>query len=931
MKNSLHSLAKLWSPRTLRFPKLMLMSLGFLSQLVQAQSPTIVLPQNNTSDADPYVATPCYVTGNPLASGNNVASEHVLVVAAYSASGKAHDGSGTAPHRFANADQIGGVWGIAADKPTGMIYSATVLKRHVALGPNGLGAIYVSDLNTGNATTTPMTTTKFVDLVADLGIDVGQTQVAGLNLANGSTSNAARGLPLDKTLNSLDAGVFPYIGKIGLGDLDMDETHQYLFVVNLFLKKIHKIRISNKALVSSYDIPSGSGASGTTMRPWGLEIAGGKLYAGTIYTKENPATRAAQDLTTMKAVIHQLDLTTEVWASSSVLDFPLNYPQGNTVSFSPGIGDYNVWQDNYAQWSGTGLHPQPILSDMAMDTEGALHIAIMDRAGHQLGHRNDAPDGNNPGGVTGMSGGDLLRTWNDNGTLRLENAGVAGPYTSSGTGTTRNGNGGTSAPQGPGNGEFYWAASIDAGWVLHSETSFGGVAMIRDSKQVIISIMDPIDLDAGGWSAFSTVNGSQVRDYQLYFDPSSNAFINGKANGIGDIEIVAPPLAICAITDITMTGGTSTCNDNGTPAVTTDDYFTSNVTVTFAKAPSTGNLVLTGAALHSSNTVTTVAVGSLGSTTSHTFTGVKLKANNTANALVATFSADTACTFTKNTTAVPPCSTPSCPAITVTPTPLVSGTVGTAYTANPTATGGTTSYIWTATSLPAGLSINASTGAVTGTPTAIGNATITATDANSCTGTTTLTVIGCPVYQAQTASTTIDCGIPVSKQLSASGGTGPYTWSVTTGVLPSGLTLSTTGLLSGTTTATGPVAVTITTRDSASCPGVVNLTINITPCACPVITVTPAQLPQGSVGTAYNQTPSVSGAPSGSTNTWSATGLPAGLTINTATGAVTGTPTAIGTATITATYAGPSGLVCTGTTTLPVVNNCCPQLIFSAP
>jgi hypothetical protein len=424
--------------------------------------------------------------------------------------------------------------------------------------------------------------------------------------------------------------------------------------------------------------------------------------------------------------------------------------------------------------------------------------------------------------------------------------------------------------------------------------------------------------------------------------------VDSDAPATGDVPVLAADIPVagannhtfdigyssvvtCTITDLAFTGGTATCNDNGTPAVTTDDYFTSDVTVTFANAPTTGNLVLSGAALHSANTVTTVAVGSLGSTTSHTFTGVKLKANSTANPLVATFSADTACTFTKNTTAVPPCSNPTCPTITVTPSPLSSGTVGTAYAASPTASGGAAPYTWTATSLPTGLSINASTGAVTGTPTAIGNATITATDANSCTGTTTLTVIGCPVYQAQTASTTIDCGIPVSKQLSASGGTGPYTWSVTTGVLPSGLTLSTTGLLSGTTTATGPVAVTITTRDSASCPGVVNLTINITPCACPVITVTPAQLPQGSVGTAYNQTPSVSGAPSGSTYTWSATGLPAGLTINAASGAITGTPTAIGTATITATYAGPSGLVCTGTATLPVVNNCCPQLIFSAP
>ena len=305
-----------------------------------------------------------------------------------------------------------------------------------------------------------------------------------------------------------------------------------------------------------------------------------------------------------------------------------------------------------------------------------------------------------------------------------------------------------------------------------------------------------------------------------------------------------PPCSVppCAITDLAMTGGAATCNDNGTPAVTSDDYFTSNVTVTFANKPATGNLVLSGVALHSSNTVTTVAVGSTTSATTHVFTGVRLKANNTANALTATFSADTACTFTENTTAVAPCS--ACPTITVTPTPMSSGSVGTAYTGSPSATGGMAPYTWTASSLPAGLSINATTGAITGTPTATGTATITATDANTCTATTTLT---------------------------------------------------------------------------------------INAFSCPIITVTPSTLPAGTVGTAYNQTPTASGAPSGSTYAWSATGLPTGLSINATTGAITGTPTASGTATITATYTGPGGELCTGTTTLVINNVTCPTIMVTAP
>lgn len=633
--------------------------MGATTVLVSAQAPVIVLPQNNSADPNPLLATPCYVTGDPLAAGNNVASEHVLVVAPYTAAGKLHNGTGTALSKFANADQIGSTWGLAASKASNKIYAAAVLKRHVALGPNGLGAIYVSDLSTGDGTTTAMTTSKFVDLVADLSIDVGQNQVAGMNLANGAASNSTRGIPLNKTIDSLDAGVFPFVGKVGLGDLDLDESHQNLFVVNLHLKKIHKIRVSDASLVASYDIPSSHGNAGTTMRPWGIEIAGGKLYAGTVYTKENSATLAAEDLAASEGVIVQLDLASGTWASTPVLEYALNYPKGEAAPGAP--GEWRCWQDDYSKWikqSGGGpfeqaAHYQPLISDMVMDSEGAIHIAMMDRGGHQIGHRNREPD--DSGLCTGFTSGDVLRTFNDNGTIVLENDGSAGSFTSSGSGTTKTGNGGVNAPQGPGSGEFYWGDQTSN---FHSETSNGGITMLRNAGEIVLSIMDPIDLDAGGWSMFDTDNGALVRDYQLYQDASQTAFINGKANGTGDMELVGDPIANpCEITEVDVSLNAGSCNDNGTPADTTDDYYTASVSVTFADKPATGTLVLSGVALHSSNTVTSVAVGSTTSATTHTFSGVRLKANGVANNITAAFSDDVTCTLTVPADLVPPCST----------------------------------------------------------------------------------------------------------------------------------------------------------------------------------------------------------------------------------------------------------------------------------
>ncbi|PHR70696.1 MAG: hypothetical protein COA67_07770, partial [Lutibacter sp.] len=87
----------------------------------------------------------------------------------------------------------------------------------------------------------------------------------------------------------------------------------------------------------------------------------------------------------------------------------------------------------------------------------------------------------------------------------------------------------------------------------------------------------------------------------------------------------------CSIDSLT-TSNLSVCNDNGTTGTGVDDFFTADVTVTFSNPPITGTLDLTG------DGTASVAVGSLDTATSHTFTGVSFSADATAIDLTADFS-----------------------------------------------------------------------------------------------------------------------------------------------------------------------------------------------------------------------------------------------------------------------------------------------------
>lgn len=144
----------------------------------------------------------------------------------------------------------------------------------------------------------------------------------------------------------------------------------------------------------------------------------------------------------------------------------------------------------------------------------------------------------------------------------------------------------------------------------------------------------------------------------------------------------------------------------------------------------------------------------------------------------------------------------------VTTTSLAGGTVGQAYSATLVAAGGSGSNTWsvTAGTLPAGLALAASTGVISGTPTASDTASFTvratSSDGQQATKALEITVVAGPVTVTTTSLTSAVVGAAYTATLTAAGGNGSsFAWNVSAGALPDGLALAAgTGVISGTPT-----------------------------------------------------------------------------------------------------------------------------------
>jgi Putative Ig domain len=246
--------------------------------------------------------------------------------------------------------------------------------------------------------------------------------------------------------------------------------------------------------------------------------------------------------------------------------------------------------------------------------------------------------------------------------------------------------------------------------------------------------------------------------------------------------------------------------------------------------------------------------------------------------------------------------------LTITTTSLPGGTVGAAYSSAVAASGGTTPYAYSAGSLPNGLTLSSTTGMITGTPTqsSVGtaSATIKVTDSSRPSPQSATSALSIKISPTSLAVTTSSlpggtAGSPYpSTTLQASGGVPPYSWALSSGNLPAGLTLSAAGAVAGTPSSGGTYPLTFVVTDSYSTPETAKASLTLTiaggPTPTPTLTLTTTTLADATVNTAYSATlTATGGVPPYAFSLANGTSLPGGLTLSSG-GAINGTPTKAG-------------------------------------
>jgi Putative Ig domain len=374
----------------------------------------------------------------------------------------------------------------------------------------------------------------------------------------------------------------------------------------------------------------------------------------------------------------------------------------------------------------------------------------------------------------------------------------------------------------------------------------GGGQRTNKSTVPVLNSISPTSATGGGGAFTLTANGSG-------FTSGTVVLWNGGALAttyISDTKltaaapaslIAAPGIATIAAYTSGRYGGTS-----GTlsftidaPPVTTTTTTTTTSTTTTTTSPS-----ITTSSLPSGSTGTyyTNTLAATGGTTPYTWavsagtvppglalggsTGTLFGTPTTAGTY--SFTAEVKDSAAKSTTksfsvGIVASATP----LAISTASLPAGTEGTAYSQTLAATGGASPYAWSVSngSVPPGLALGGSTGALSGTPSTSGSYSFTAQVKDSVGGASTKTFsVGIGAATVSTTplavdSTTVPSGITGKNYkagLAASGGKAPYNWKLASGALPPGLTLGSDGSISGTPTAYGVSSFTAQVSDAGS-------------------------------------------------------------------------------------------------------------------
>ncbi|MBL8097130.1 MAG: hypothetical protein JNL73_23330, partial [Anaerolineales bacterium] len=335
--------------------------------------------QNN-----PLQCTPRFVNGQ-ASTGSLVGNTEGLV--AFPEDSTSATGAGMITTTLAS--NIGATWGVAWQRSSNSLFAGALAKRYTSFGPGGSDAIYkiTVDPDTGVASATSV----FVNLTTLTGGPADTGTITGRDLVNNSF-----GTP------SYDADAFAKTGKIALGDLELSDDGNTLYVVSLTDRTLYALAIGptgtapTSTVGTPITLPAGATAcAAADLRPWALEVQGASVFVGVVCSAESSANRA-----NLRAYVLELNGS----AFDLVAEFPLSYPRGCATNESSTCfpAEWQPWRDTASTVCGDGgscvqpygkqiIYPQPILADIEVDRDGALVLGLMDRSGHQWGNNNYGP------------------------------------------------------------------------------------------------------------------------------------------------------------------------------------------------------------------------------------------------------------------------------------------------------------------------------------------------------------------------------------------------------------------------------------------------------------------------------------------------------------------------------------------------------------